>query len=415
MKISYAITVCNEFIEIQRLVNFLLQHKRMQDNIVILFDEANGDPGVETYLRSHSQNGEFHWHKGKFDRHFADWKNKLTSLCSGDYIFQIDADEIPSEDLIKTLPELLELNPEMDVFLVPRVNTVENKRNKIIIMTYSSPLTFCISTYNNLPYLKLAIYSVRKNSYYKDAPFIIHAENCTDGTNEWLEENKDKYNLTLLVEPENINVRGIGGGMNICADHTKTEYIMFLHSDFYVSKNWDLECLKIFDKYPNIPMWVFSHRIQPNIFNEDSRAGTLIVPNDYFGAYHDDFTPETFLQYAQEFSELNDFEIDLGEGVSGLIRKKDWDHIGGNDPIFSPTSWEDKDLFLRMVIQGYKFVVTSKSVVWHFGARGSHRLEENNGKSAQRQMEAERKNVVNWLNKWGKMPVFNENGFIKNW
>jgi hypothetical protein len=126
MKISYAITVCNEFIEIQRLVNFLLQHKRMQDNIVILFDEANGDPGVETYLRSHSQNGEFHWHKGKFDRHFADWKNKLTSLCSGDYIFQIDADEIPSEDLIKTLPELLELNPEMDVFLVPRVNTVEN-------------------------------------------------------------------------------------------------------------------------------------------------------------------------------------------------------------------------------------------------------------------------------------------------
>jgi len=126
MKISYAITVCNEFIEIQRLVNFLLQHKRAQDNIVILYDEANGDPEIETYLRSHSINGEFAWHSGKFDRHFADWKNKLTSLCSGDYIFQIDADEIPSEDLIKTLPELLELNPEMDVFLVPRVNTVEN-------------------------------------------------------------------------------------------------------------------------------------------------------------------------------------------------------------------------------------------------------------------------------------------------
>jgi GT2 family glycosyltransferase len=282
-------------------------------------------------------------------------------------------------------------------------------------MTHSSPLTFCISTWNNLPYLKLAIESVRKNSYFKDSPFIIHAENCTDGTNEWLFENRDMYDLTLLVEPENIKVRGIGGGMNVCADHVETEYIMFLHSDFYVTKDWDLECLKVFDKYYNIPMWVFSHRIQPNIFNENSRAGTLIVPNDYFGAYPDDFTPEVFIQYAQEFSELNDFEIELGEGVSGLIRKKDWDHIGGNDPIFSPTSWEDKDLFLRMVIQDYKFVVTSKSVVWHFGARGSHRLEENNGKSAQRQIEAERKNVVNWLNKWGKMPVFNENGFIKNW
>ena len=133
MKISYAITVCNEFLEIQRLVHFLLQHKRIQDNIVILYDEANGDPEIESFLRSHSINGEFTWHKGKFDRHFADWKNKLTSLCSGDYIFQIDADEIPAKDLMKTLPELLEANPEMDLFLVPRVNTVEGLTQEHIL------------------------------------------------------------------------------------------------------------------------------------------------------------------------------------------------------------------------------------------------------------------------------------------
>jgi hypothetical protein len=125
MKISYAITVCNEFVEIQRLITFLLKNKRTQDNIVILFDEANGDSEIEAFLRSHSQTGEFTWHKGKFERHFADWKNKLTSLCKGDYIFQIDADELPAEDLIQALPEIIELNPEMDVYLVPRVNTVE--------------------------------------------------------------------------------------------------------------------------------------------------------------------------------------------------------------------------------------------------------------------------------------------------
>jgi hypothetical protein len=125
MKISYAVTVCREFIEIQRLINFLLKHKRPQDNIVVLFDEANGDIEVESYLRSHSQNGEFMWHKGKFDRHFADWKNKLKDLCSGDYVFFIDADEIPAEDLMLVLPEILELNSDMDMFFVPRVNTVE--------------------------------------------------------------------------------------------------------------------------------------------------------------------------------------------------------------------------------------------------------------------------------------------------
>lgn len=132
MRISYAITVCTEFLEIQRLINFLLEHKRAQDDIVVLFDEANGDKEIEAYLRSHSVNGEFSWYAGKFERHFADWKNKLTSYCTGDYIFQIDADEIPNEYLIENLPALLETNPKVDMLRVPRVNTVEGLTDKHI-------------------------------------------------------------------------------------------------------------------------------------------------------------------------------------------------------------------------------------------------------------------------------------------
>ena len=125
MKISYAITVCDEAVEIQRLISFLLVHKRHEDQIIVLFDESKNSVAVEEYLRSHSINGEFSWHKGKFEGHFADWKNKLNSLCSGDYIFQIDADEVPHEYLIESLPEILESNPEVEVYVVPRVNTVE--------------------------------------------------------------------------------------------------------------------------------------------------------------------------------------------------------------------------------------------------------------------------------------------------
>jgi hypothetical protein len=58
MKISYAITVCNEFVEIQKLVLFLLDHKRKEDEIVILYDSKNGDEGVEEFLRSHSVNND---------------------------------------------------------------------------------------------------------------------------------------------------------------------------------------------------------------------------------------------------------------------------------------------------------------------------------------------------------------------
>lgn len=124
MKITYAITVCNEFIEIQRLLSFLLEHKRHEDEIVVLYDSANGDPEVEAYLRSRSINLDFLWYPGEFKNHFADWKNKLTEYCSGDYIFQIDADEIPTELLLEYLPKVLEDNPDNEVYLVARVNTV---------------------------------------------------------------------------------------------------------------------------------------------------------------------------------------------------------------------------------------------------------------------------------------------------
>ena len=273
-------------------------------------------------------------------------------------------------------------------------------------------LSFCISTYNNLEYLKLAIASVRKNSYYKDSPFIIHAENCTDGTNEWLKNNFQRYNLEYYIE-QNETPLGIGGGMNFCADKVTTEYIMFLHSDFYVSKNWDKALMEIFEKYPNRQMWVCSHRVEPQMFpNSSTRPGTVIVPKDYLGAYWNDFNKEGFEQWAEMFVEANDFEIPKGEGVSGLIRKKDWDQIGGNDPLFAPSSWDDMDLFLRMLQADYEFILTSKSLVWHFGARGSHRLEENNNQTSERQRKAESINQQKWLSKWKSFPIFNQYGMI---
>ena len=122
MKISYAITVCNEFLEIQKLLSFLNTHKREQDEVVVLYDETNGDPIIKSNLL---KNPTIQFHSGKFDGHFANWKNQLTEYCSGDYIFQIDADEMPHQVLLGYLPEILGNNPDNEVYLVPRVNTVE--------------------------------------------------------------------------------------------------------------------------------------------------------------------------------------------------------------------------------------------------------------------------------------------------
>lgn len=281
-------------------------------------------------------------------------------------------------------------------------------------MKENSPITHCISTYNNLPYLKIAIDSVRKNSYYKDAPFIVHAENCTDGTNEWLEENGKKYKLDYHIDVHTDKPKGIGGGMNFCADLVQTEFINFLHSDFYVTKDWDVELLKIHEAYPNEELWVNSYRVEPNMFDSSQRPGTTIVPKDLFGAYHNNFNSALFDEWVTEFKNINNyFEIPKGEGVSGVVRKSTWDKVGGNDPRFAPTSWDDMDLFLRMLQHGVRFVLPSSSIIWHFGARGSHRLEENNGQSSQRQKQAEQVNTKKWLDKWGRMPIFDNYGMIK--
>ena len=123
MKISYAITVCNELEEVKRLVNFLLSNKRTEDEIVILYD-TNGSTEVYDYVDTVDEIVNIFVVKDKFQGHFADWKNKFFKVCSGDYIFQIDADEIPHTNLIQNLPEMLKTN-DVDMVRVPRVNTVE--------------------------------------------------------------------------------------------------------------------------------------------------------------------------------------------------------------------------------------------------------------------------------------------------
>jgi hypothetical protein len=121
MNISYAITVCNERNEIEKLIGFLIENKQPDDEIVVLFDSNNGTNEVELFLDTVSSHISLH--KSPFNFHFADWKNLLNSYCTKDYIFQIDADESPAQDLMDSLHAIVK--QDIDVILVPRENTVE--------------------------------------------------------------------------------------------------------------------------------------------------------------------------------------------------------------------------------------------------------------------------------------------------
>ena len=125
MTISYAITVCNEVDELKRLVTHLRKYMRAQDEIVILHDTTKSTSNMEDLLNIYNGFDSIVVTSGEFKGDFADWKNKLNGECKGDWIFQIDADEYPHEILVSNLYNVVASCPDIDLIVVPRVNTVE--------------------------------------------------------------------------------------------------------------------------------------------------------------------------------------------------------------------------------------------------------------------------------------------------
>ena len=132
MKMSYAIPVCNEHAELEKLLEFVIKHIDEEDEIVVQCDRGNTTSEVYKMLDTFKVSViapvgypdplkviEF-----PLKGHFANFKNNLKEHCTGDWIFQIDADELPHEGLITNLKDLLKLNPTTEMFLVPRVHTV---------------------------------------------------------------------------------------------------------------------------------------------------------------------------------------------------------------------------------------------------------------------------------------------------
>lgn len=126
MNISYGITVCNEIEEIKVLLPFLLNTIDEEDEVVVLFDNKNGTEEVLKYLKSFSQGLNYTLITSYgFDGNFAKWKNTLNHFSRGQWIFQLDADEIISEFLIKNIKDILTNNDHIDIFYLSRINIVE--------------------------------------------------------------------------------------------------------------------------------------------------------------------------------------------------------------------------------------------------------------------------------------------------
>ena len=121
--ISYGILACNEHKELDRLLTFLCEYIQEPNEIVVVLDDGNTTDEVYDVIDKFKDN--ISCYAKSLDNDFALQKNFLTLQCEGDWIFQLDSDEMPSKNLMMVLQSIVWANPDCEAFTFPRVNTVD--------------------------------------------------------------------------------------------------------------------------------------------------------------------------------------------------------------------------------------------------------------------------------------------------
>ena len=124
MKISYSMLVHNETDTLEKLLKFLVKWKNDDDEIVILDDYSDNEKTKEI-LDFYVSTYDIVYEQRNLLKDFASQKNHLKSMGSGDYSFNIDADEMVSRWLIQNVHEIIDGNEGIDLILLPRINTVD--------------------------------------------------------------------------------------------------------------------------------------------------------------------------------------------------------------------------------------------------------------------------------------------------
>lgn len=126
MSISFIVTVCDEHEELDILLTKLVNFIQEPNEIIIVFDDKNTTKEVFDIIEKFKNNNSINCYGHELNNDFASHKNFANTMANCDWIFQIDADEIPSDTLLLSLHSILNTNPGAELIFVPRINTVDN-------------------------------------------------------------------------------------------------------------------------------------------------------------------------------------------------------------------------------------------------------------------------------------------------
>ena len=203
-----------------------------------------------------------------------------------------------------------------------------------------------IPTFNNLPYLKVCISSIKKNSHFKHE-IIPHINEGNDGTEEYLISQNIKYSITKYNS-------GICEGVNIAAKKATTNYILYAHDDFYFLPDWDEVLLKEVKQIPHNRFYLSGIMMNNGPLKYDC------------GSSLDNFDEKKLLR---NFRNINHFDFQGSTWAPHLIHKTLWNEVGGFSEEFFPGTGSDPDLNMKLWKNGVRiFKGINDFKVYHFGS-----------------------------------------------
>lgn len=220
-----------------------------------------------------------------------------------------------------------------------------------------------IPSWNNLPYLKLCIESIRKNSTLSHQ-IIVHVNEGNDGTLSWVKEQQD---VDYSYSAQNV---GVCYALNACRTLAYTPYILYLNDDMYVCPNWDSEL------YKNVLEIGHKHFfISATAIERIPQSNCAI--NGNYGTGIADFNEQKLL------SEYASLPMQNWSGASwppNVVHKDIWDLIGGYSIEFSPGMYSDPDFCIKLWLAGIRiFKGVAASRVYHFGSVSTKKVKKNKG------------------------------------
>jgi hypothetical protein len=218
---------------------------------------------------------------------------------------------------------------------------------------------------NNLKYLKWSYKSIRKNQGDHEVEICV-ADDFSDKDMTW-----DWCQMMMREDPLFKAIKNEGPtrlGHTILYDKLVNEVAtsdvcMIWHADMYLCPG----ALDAIEKHLKKKTIVSLTRIEPPLHPPGPEKVLLDC-----GIEPEEFKEEELLQYIED--RLGQFdEVPTTEGIFApwAFWKKDFQEIGGHDPLYAPQSKEDSDIFNRFQLNGIKFVQTWEGFVYHMTCRGS--------------------------------------------